>query len=578
MISVPYNVKTLLHEDHCYKNIRIHFPNGERQDICNDLIVKDSVSFKESLCSQNTLKFGLCESPVFECEVVGVGNIKGATIEVSCEIECNLTAPGKVWRADLQKYVYPIPYGIFVVDSCQRQADMNHRKIVAYNNVAFRNWDVVMYEKKKKLYQSTYTPNLGYFLAANGVDLINSYSTEEEYSDWRRNAYTLKVETFSGSPSHAAVQIRVEGVAYDFYNSSPQHDFDALYRAEMNHLVNLEELQNRIASFFLADELTSIVYQEKKEKINEFCFYAFRSVVRQRIGSNPYTDIPIEENGYFYPYLNNYYTSINYAVYACIFPDYVELTRTTSTTETETINLIDISSFKAYKRKISIDNAVTSMRLTLPTFYPNSNEIDFSNYSDIQSLANSYAELLGIFGYYDRNGNTKSINIKRQFGLLPDTNLYPGHEIYPESVTGGKLLPKDYQSCWYDDEYTKPFGAVKCTFKDSNNEDVLFALYLTGFDDDTDPNTYQVYDLSDNAIIKASVWTESQIQDLCEIIAGNIEGVSYMPVDFVGRGLPYVEAGDTFEILTRSNDSITTIVLDKTTTGEQTLTDSYKSV
>ena len=86
MISVPYKIKELYHQDHAYKNIRIHFPNGERSDICNDLIVKDSVSFTESLCSQNTLKFGLCESPIFECEVVGVGNIKGATIEVSVTI------------------------------------------------------------------------------------------------------------------------------------------------------------------------------------------------------------------------------------------------------------------------------------------------------------------------------------------------------------------------------------------------------------------------------------------------------------------------------------------------------------
>ena len=51
-----------------------------------------------------------------------------------------------------------------------------------------------------------------------------------------------------------------------------------------------------------------------------------------------------------------------------------------------------------------------------------------------------------------------------------------------------------------------------------------------------------------------------------------------MTVDFAGRGLPYVEAGDTFEILTKSNDSITTIVLNRTIKGEQTLTDEYKSV
>ena len=51
-----------------------------------------------------------------------------------------------------------------------------------------------------------------------------------------------------------------------------------------------------------------------------------------------------------------------------------------------------------------------------------------------------------------------------------------------------------------------------------------------------------------------------------------------MPVEFTGRGLPYVEAGDTFEILTKSNDSITTIVLNRTIKGEQCLIDSYKSV
>ena len=95
MLNVPQEVKDLLHLDTCQKNIRIHFPNGERQDICNDLIVKDSVKFTESLCSQDTLKFGLAESPVFECETVGVGNIKGAKIEVFCEVFCDSTVTGE---------------------------------------------------------------------------------------------------------------------------------------------------------------------------------------------------------------------------------------------------------------------------------------------------------------------------------------------------------------------------------------------------------------------------------------------------------------------------------------------------
>ena len=67
------------------KNIRIHFPNGEHEDITNKNVIAESMSFKESLCSRNSLKFGLCEASVFQIETVGVGNIKGCTIEVSLE-------------------------------------------------------------------------------------------------------------------------------------------------------------------------------------------------------------------------------------------------------------------------------------------------------------------------------------------------------------------------------------------------------------------------------------------------------------------------------------------------------------
>ena len=145
-------------------------------------------------------------------------------------------------------------------------------------------------------------------------------------------------------------------------------------------------------------------------------------------------------------------------------------------------------------------------------------------------------------------------------------------------MTGGKLLPNDYQSCWYEDEYTLPFGAIYCEYKNTSNEDVSFTLYLTGYNAESDSDTYRTYNLTDNYYIRYYTWTEAQIQAICEQLADGIDGVSYMPVDFVGRGLPYVEAGDTFEILTKSNDSITTIVLNRTISGEQVLTDSYKSV
>lgn len=135
MLNIPQRIRELLHQDSVSKNIRITFPEGQRADICNDLIVRDSVRLTESLSSQDDLKFGLCESPIFECQTVGVENIRGFSIQVYCEVYCEPTDEGAVFRPDLNAFVYPIPYGMFTVTSCKRRSDMLHRDIIAYNAI-----------------------------------------------------------------------------------------------------------------------------------------------------------------------------------------------------------------------------------------------------------------------------------------------------------------------------------------------------------------------------------------------------------------------------------------------------------
>ena len=85
MLDVSQAVKEA-YAGHRRKNLVIHFPSGNFEDITNENIVSGSTVLTESLCSQEKLKFGLCEAPVFECDVAGIGNIKGETIEVSQQI------------------------------------------------------------------------------------------------------------------------------------------------------------------------------------------------------------------------------------------------------------------------------------------------------------------------------------------------------------------------------------------------------------------------------------------------------------------------------------------------------------
>ena len=86
MLNIPIEIKNLFKMDGTRKNIRIHFPNGEREDITNENILKDSFSFSERLCSRDNFKFGLCEANTIEFECFDVENIKGCEIEASLEV------------------------------------------------------------------------------------------------------------------------------------------------------------------------------------------------------------------------------------------------------------------------------------------------------------------------------------------------------------------------------------------------------------------------------------------------------------------------------------------------------------
>lgn len=89
MIQIPEEVKQILKDGIAYKNFRVKFPNGEHEDITNDNIISESVNLTESVCSQDTLKFGLCEASTLQFETFDVDNIKGKIIDCQLEVDCN---------------------------------------------------------------------------------------------------------------------------------------------------------------------------------------------------------------------------------------------------------------------------------------------------------------------------------------------------------------------------------------------------------------------------------------------------------------------------------------------------------
>lgn len=572
MLTIPEEIKELLHRDHWYKNIRIHFPNGERSDICNDLIVKDSVQLTESLCSRNELKFGLCESPVFECEVVGVGNIKNATIEVYCEIGCTPSVSGVEWRDDLQRYVYPIPYGVFVVQDAVRQADMIHRKITAYNLLAtseFRMTEFQVIRANTPVSQEIpFVQSIVGLISENVQDnAFGCAEVELAMTDLASGRYDIP--NYLYAVNYIAYKYKVLRIL--------PNNSDKLYRVVVD---DPDYDKNRIRYGHARPGSLStyggfLLFQ---------CdMYQFTPVPREWKSCfsgleyyYPYMSMPASDANSYYevtsspPYETGWYIAVPYEskYVRAYIPGGPETVVTTSLCDPADIHLYEMQitdNMSFYYNRVQTEEG---------TQYVVENPSSLS----LRSLYEGYVETKGKFCGLDRFNNFFEIDIKQQFGLTPENTLYPDSNLYPEGVTGGKLLPQDYQSCWYNDDYTKPFGCVTCTYKDLDNLESVYIKYFGGFDESSDINSYRTYYLTNNYLIDNSLWTEQQIEAICTRIADSIEGVTYMPVEFVGRGLPYVEAGDTFEILTKSNDSITTIVLNRTISGEMTLTDNYKSV
>ena len=91
MLNIPQTVKDLFAKSSVKKKLNISFPNGEIKEVTEKNIIQETMSFTESVCSQDNLKFGLVESPVLNFETVGIGNMKGYTIDASIDIDIKNT-------------------------------------------------------------------------------------------------------------------------------------------------------------------------------------------------------------------------------------------------------------------------------------------------------------------------------------------------------------------------------------------------------------------------------------------------------------------------------------------------------
>lgn len=593
MLNIPEEVKQLFRQSSIRKNIRIHFPNGEREDITNSNLIADSFSFTESICSQDTLKFGLCEASMVEFETFDVGNIKGFTIEVSHEIDISSLSEDFISKYgitsdDVSFPYYRIPYGVFVVDSCKKQANLKRRQVVAYTSEI--NWDDIPNPVERAKWDGTlavaenlpYEINVPALVYSNVPNVNIEHFKDFIFMDLKDNSMTVTIGSF---PDISTYELYVK--IYYKVSFVPIDEKEDLFYLDYDIAENIKNIEDEINRLLQEEGMSQFFQEETKgntKKIIQFLKYGWVDFVNTVPNG---VRIPLNGFRYVYPYLDN--SDSAYGKYLSIYIPYkadVVYDTTSGNITPDGEPDITIISKKTFLIRNPENIKIKGIK-NLPQTYLSLNRTKTKingetayilNKDKIQlrSLIESYLELNGLFARNERNGNIELFFLKSMLGLYPSEVLYPRDDLLPRG--NKQLLTKSTYNnpVWYDDNYTLLYSKVVCTYKNSETEEDTLAEYNIIEVVEGEESNYQTYDLSDNYLIQSNTFTEEEISAILEKFALNVEDIRYMPADINLIGLPYLEAGDVVQVLT-TDGGFETIILNRTLSGIQRLNDNYES-
>ena len=561
MISLPEEAKVLIRNNKTSKNLRVHFPNGELEDITNKNITYDSLKFTESICSERNLKFGLLEGSSIQFEVFGVGNIKGYTIEVSLEFIKEGTSLA----------LYSIPLGKFVVDSCRRQNDMSRRLVVAYSEVSNENSFISPLEKTKQRSgvssKSDYKFDFFSFVASN---TNNFYKNNNDLFSYEY----VQLEDFSE-------------IAFPLFKSEDVTIGSKPYLYLYGKKINIRKDDNNFNSLltYLSVKNNNYVSQirEFKEEIeSDYWLYcspfanittSYRATSGSTVTINVGTvfNVPIPEEYMIYPYITGLTGKENYLT--LYFPTRVEYRTVDKTSNSyEILNswtFFDNFVLISCVQNNSMFTSELSIKRTL-TNNPNGNIMYKCPTIDSNKIVESYLELHGLFGKTSRNGGIKLISLKND-GLKPRDRLYPKDGLYPKG-NSLSLQNRVKRNFWYEEYAVKEIHTVVVDYKNADGEDSTFVYEFKSPSKDKN-----VYYIKDNYFFKNGLYNQSEIKDLLDTyFIPNITEISYIPSNVYTVGIPYLEAGDRIFFNT-DDGGIETIVLERTMSGIQTLVDKFDS-
>lgn len=586
MLTIPEEVKALYRRDvqeHFTKNFHVHFPDGEFRDLNNSDIVAESVSFRESICSQQYFRFGLTEGAMIEFECVGVPDIYG--VHIQCAIEIDITTLGDSWQPATGEdfltpqvcewadgtLAYRIPYGDFVVKSCPRNhQQMAHRRVTAYAKTFTNNYAMSAFEQwwqAAPITDETKTFNVTDFVATSTNVLLPDYDTSVD------KTALFTADTAPDMPLRMAAGSVQRPTLYTLFVTPTEY-----YTADDNAMrANADVVQiilnrNRGVYEGMLEDIRGLLEQYEIRSANGYgesfltipdmmksiCIVAQAGFSYWLVYSDLMTRGSVFGTAETTVLNPNYPSTSGYGIWSIAPAVTVRLYEGTLETPSGTPifeQQYDIlESYEAYGWKIANRDVLESQTFTanatlqyeVTTVDPHT-EYTYYNSFSFSKILNGYLELNAQFGTQDRTNNYKVMRIS----------------------DGGteNVIPSEYESIWWDDYTVNDVGAVSYNFADSSSGRHQFG------------NGESSYSMYDNGLLQAlPELTKQNVDAIIDArFVPHLGDVTYTPSDIDLMAMPWIEAGDMISATAEDGTIVNILVMQQQISGIQTLKASVQA-
>lgn len=544
----------------------------------NEDLVGESFTLTESICSQDNIKFGLCESSNCSFDIINRTD-KFNDLWFRVFITCNNTEK--------------VPLGRFKIKNVKKQTKNNMRitKITAYDEMV--DWD-----KDVKDWYSLYMFNMPYHLKLSDTQSVSIefVFSRQMFSTYYNFAKMLGYETdanYEDTLIYSCPSNKLE----EHYTG-----FEMAYKVDKATDPNWNFYDHNVYlyDFEITDISSDYLYKFDKinggdfpvgatdEQVMQDSYFADDSEGRQGFLTNASvmvietldTNLPHPKGHSSYDTSVRRYL-VNAGDYFAVSDNCIKLTirygcklhkyKNINGTWTELKKKITDS---VYLYKTPCPQWIKNLpckSFGLLYFNVKSGEIQQPASCTIRDVFRSLFEINGAFIRVNRYGNIEALYPTKN-SLYPSETLYPSEELYPRVGTNMISMSR-YISSEIEDFESADFGKIQFV-SPSNTEDAT--TIITYDDHNQKDSTYII----DNNVFVTNVSTTYDrvgfMKIFMSLILSRMENMDYTPHETKLRGLPWIEVGDRLTLMT-NNSGFETFIFRRTLKGIQALRDTYEA-